>query len=87
MFNKTCLSKIRVFAGMALCALAVLASPCAALTSYAADPGDVSVCTEFREWRFKIEDGKLWRRLYNASTGLWETDWLYVGEYDGPSPT
>lgn len=30
-------------------------------------------------WVFKTVDGKLYRRLYNFSTGEWIGDWLFVG--------
>ena len=30
-------------------------------------------------WVMKEEDGKLYRRLYNASTGKWMTDWILCG--------
>ena len=30
------------------------------------------------EWRYKIVDGKLYRRLYNCSTQEWVGDWELV---------
>lgn len=27
------------------------------------------------EWRYKVEDGKLYRRQYNRSTGKWIGEW------------
>ena len=83
MFNKKSWNRIKAFAGMLMCAMAVLAAPCTSLTSYAAETTGVEARTEIREWCFKVEDGKLYKRLYNASTGLWETDWIYVCDYDG----
>ena len=80
MFNKKNRIKIKTFTGILMCAVAVLAAPCTSLISYASESTDIEARTEIREWRFKIEDGKLYRRLYNRSTGLWETDWIYVGE-------
>ena len=35
------------------------------------------------QWVFKVENGKIYRRLYNYSTANWVTPWLYVGEYPG----
>lgn len=29
-------------------------------------------------WKYKEENGKLYRRLYDTSTGIYLTDWLYV---------
>lgn len=31
-------------------------------------------------WRVKTENGKIYKRLYNASTKTWIGDWIYVGE-------
>ena len=66
---------------MIMCSMAIFASPAASITTDAAESGDIELCTEYREWLYKIEDGKLYKRLYNASTGLWETDWIYVCDY------
>jgi len=27
------------------------------------------------EWRYKMENGILWKRLYNVSLGYWVTEW------------
>jgi len=35
------------------------------------------------EWVYKVENGKIYKRLYNASTATWLSDWTYVGEYKG----
>ena len=86
MFKKAYLNKIKALAGIGLCALAILISPCATITSYASESDDIAVCAEIKEWIFKQENGKIYKRLYNASTGLWETDWIYVMDYDGPFP-
>ena len=32
-------------------------------------------------WIYKVEDGKVYKRLYNASTRDWIGGWIYVGEY------
>ena len=34
--------------------------------------------TDIKEWRFKVMNGHLYKRLYNRSTGNWETDWILV---------
>ena len=83
MFNKKILNKIKAFAGIGLCTLAILINPCTTITSYASGSDDVAVCADIKEWYFKLENGKLYKRLYNASTGNWETDWIYVMDYDG----
>ena len=32
-------------------------------------------------WIFKVENGKRYKRLYNASTREWIGGWIYIGEY------
>lgn len=39
--------------------------------------------SHIKKWIYKTENGKLYKRLYNASTASWETDWIYVCEYPG----
>lgn len=34
--------------------------------------------TDIKEWRYKVENGNLYKRLYNCSTGRWEGDWIFV---------
>lgn len=35
------------------------------------------------EYLYKVENGKLYKRLYNSSTGNWVGDWIYVCDYPG----
>ena len=42
------------------------------------DNNEIQPRTDIKEWRFKIENGNLYKRLYNYSTGPWETDWIFV---------
>ena len=86
MFSKKNRNRIKAFAGMLMCAMAVLTAPCTSLISYAAETMVAEPRTDIKEWLFKVEDGKLYKRLYNRSTGLWETDWIYVMDYDGEVP-
>lgn len=81
MFNKKLLNKGKLIAGFLLCTLAVLSTPATALETYAADGSDVSVCAEIIEWHYKIEDGKMYKALYNYSQGRYITDWEYVCDY------
>lgn len=30
------------------------------------------------EWRYKMINGKLYKRLYNTTKDRWETDWILV---------
>lgn len=34
------------------------------------------------DWRFKIEDGKLYRRLYNYTEQCWVGEWELYGIYE-----
>ncbi|HIV23538.1 MAG TPA: hypothetical protein IAC80_06325 [Candidatus Merdiplasma excrementigallinarum] len=34
--------------------------------------------TDIKEWLYKVMNGNLYKRLYNYSTGRWETDWIFV---------
>jgi len=33
-------------------------------------------------WRFKIENGKLYKRLYHYTKGCWVGDWIFVRNVD-----
>ena len=81
MFNKTLLSKVKVLAGVALCALAVLVAPALSLTTYASDGSDVSTCADAIEWVYKVMDGKMYKALYNFTTAEYVSDWIYVCDY------
>lgn len=43
----------------------------------------VSPRSDVKRWIYKVENGKMYKRLYNASIGVWEGDWIYVCEYPG----
>lgn len=34
--------------------------------------------TYIKEWRYKVIGNHFYKRLYNCSTGEWETDWILV---------
>ena len=42
------------------------------------DTQGVETWTAKKEWAYKVIDGHLYKRLYNYSTGCWETDWILV---------
>lgn len=53
-------------------------------TASAADASNESIilpCADVLEWKYKIEDGKMYKRLYNTTTDCWEGDWIYVCDY------
>lgn len=39
---------------------------------------EVEARTDITGWRYQVIDGHLYKRLYNYSTGRWETDWILV---------
>lgn len=80
MFNKNLLNSVKLCFGIILCSLAILMAPALSITTYASN-GDIELCTEYREWIFRIMDGKMYKALYNRSTGLYETDWIYVCDW------
>lgn len=46
------------------------------------DNGEISPLSHVVTWRYKIEDGKIYKRLYNATTQTYIGEWIYVGEYN-----
>lgn len=81
MFNKKIQNRIKFGIGILLCAVAVLFTPTMTITSYAAETTDVEVCADYKEWVYKIMDGKLYKALLNRTTGLLETDWIFVRDW------
>ena len=41
---------------------------------------DIEAYADIKEWRYKIMDGYLYKRLYNVSKGKWEGPWIKVYE-------
>lgn len=39
----------------------------------------VDVRADIIEWRYKIEEGKLYRRQYNYSKQVWIGEWEFIG--------
>lgn len=74
------MKKAKLFLGMMMIAISmslslpVLASQLDANTIQE----DIQPRTDIKEWLYKIVDGNLYKRLYNYSTGHWETDWIFV---------
>lgn len=67
--------------GSVVCmALAVLFSPASALPAQAAVSQEETVMPmrDAISWVFRIENNKLYKRLYNYSTGNWIGDWIYI---------
>lgn len=51
-------------------------------SSYSTEQTENSISprSDIKEWIYKIENGKKYKRLYNSSTDTWETDWIYIGD-------
>lgn len=70
--------KLMTLAGIACFSLTALLSPVTTLTAEAKAPTTASTLADSIEWRYKEEDGKLYRRKYNYTTGSWIGQWEYV---------
>lgn len=81
MKKRKLINRIIAVTGAACLALAILVSPAATVSVHAAAPKTDDVQKEIIEWRFKIENGNLYRRLYNYSKGIWVGEWEYVCPY------
>lgn len=68
---------------MWLCAVTMMGTMMLAPTSFVlaedevGTPG-IETRTAKKEWVFKVIDGHLYKRLYNYSTGCFETDWILI---------
>lgn len=45
---------------------------------FEAETSEAETYTAKKGWAYKVIDGHLYKRLYNYSTGRWETDWILV---------
>lgn len=67
--------------GIACCSLCILATPVSAPITAQAAASNESVASPnyaVKEWVYLEINGKLYKRLYNNSTGMWEGDWIFV---------
>lgn len=79
MKNKNNWNRCKALFGLALLACTMLGTPAAAITAEAAVKEDtVAPCAEVITWQYKIEDNKLYKRLWNGSAAIWLTDWIFV---------
>lgn len=79
--KRTCITrKIAAWGGVLIFSLAILFCPSASLPVQAAQsPGTVATPQKDDiQWRFKVENNKVYKRLYNYSTLVWIGDWIYV---------
>ena len=69
--------------GVASCCMCLLSAPISTLPVQAAASGNQNVAEPnhaIKEWVFAEKNGKLYKRLWNCSTGYFEGDWIYVGD-------
>lgn len=85
MKHKNIIQKIALLAGTACLTLATFICPAATIPTQAASASELTVQPrqDRIEYVYKIEDGKLYKRLYNYSNGDWIGDWIYVCDYPG----
>ncbi len=86
---------LALLAGTACLTLMVFACPATSLTVNAAsnvqDDSIVTLSDDYGimplkddiQYRYKIENGKMYKRLYNYTIGVWVGDWIYVCDYPG----
>lgn len=79
--------KLALLAGTACLAVLALACPVASLSAQAASGTAMVTSIQPRkddiQYVYKIEDGKMYKCLYNYSTGEWIGEWIYVCDYPG----
>ncbi len=78
MSKKKITKNLAVLGGAVCLSLSILASPATSVPVKAAEATTVQPFSDKIEWRFKIEDGKIYKRLFNYSTISWVGDWIYV---------
>lgn len=70
--------KLLTLTGIAVFSLTAFFSPATTIVAEASVQTEVSPRKQEIQWIFKEENGKLYRRLYNYSTGNFESEWEYV---------
>lgn len=59
-------------------ALLLTAAPASAKSSELPAESSVQVKKDVIKWKYKTVNGKVYRRKYNYSKGIWIGDWEYV---------
>lgn len=80
MCNRKLINQIAAVGGAVCLALAILISPIATVPVQAAASNNEELKPQHAviEWRYKIVNGNLYRRLYNYQINAWVGDWEYV---------
>ena len=77
--SKKRVNKMLATIGSVIClSISILESPITSITVSAADDATIQPYKDDIQWRFKVENNKLYKRLYNYSTISWVGDWIYV---------
>ena len=86
MFQKKKLSKWLMLVSVMSIAFSVFFCPVSSLPVQAAGPGEATVQPRADDirYRFTIIDNKIYKRLFNYSTGEWIGDWIYVCDVQNP---
>lgn len=73
-------NKLAALGSVVCIALAILFSPASALPVQAAVSQNPTVMPmrDAISWAYKIENKKIYKRLFNHSTGNWIGDWIYI---------
>lgn len=72
--------KIVAVSGTVFIALSTFLCPVSTLTTQAAATGETEIqpMQAIIQWVFRVENNKLYKRLYNYSTGNWVGEWIFV---------
>lgn len=81
MKSRKLINRIAAVGGAVCLALTILASPIATVPVHAAPPNTAEPQQDIIQWRWKVVDGSVYRRLYNYSAGKWIGEWEYCGPY------
>ncbi len=76
------LKKIRIIGVVSIISiccfsLSVVGQPVLNNTEYSEDE-TIEPRTDIKKWVYKLFGNNLYKRLYNYSTGHWESDWIFV---------
>lgn len=78
MKNRKLINRIAAVGGAVCLALTILVSPITTVPVQAAAPKTEEPQRDIIEWRWKIENGNVYRRLYNYTYNYWIGEWQYV---------
>lgn len=79
--RKKILYRVTAAIGIALCSFSLFfAAPQATITAQAAGGGEptVSPQADIYTWVYAECGDALWKRQWNATAGMWVTDWIFV---------